>query len=76
VPFCEELNRSMDSVWMMCFILGCTWFPCFVVILRNMKLIMLKKGFGKVGSAADKGKRKADKEAKRLKKAQSSLNVV
>jgi len=75
VPFCENLNKSLDSVWMMCFILGCSWFPYFFIILRNMKLIMLKKGFGKVGSAADKGKRKADKEAKRKKKEFSSLNV-
>jgi hypothetical protein len=69
---------SLDSVWMTCFLLGAFWILFFPLVLRNIKIFMLKKGFGKVdieknkkalenkmsgGSKKSKGKKKVEGES-------------
>lgn len=41
---------------MTCFLLGGFWLPFFPLVLRNVKILMLKKGFGKVDVEKNKKK--------------------
>ncbi len=46
--FVQGLVHSMDSVWMMSFLLGASWLPCFFLLLRNIKIFMLRKVTGSI----------------------------
>ena len=45
-PMCDQLSASMDAFWVACFLAGLSWLPYFYILLRNGKIIMLRRGLG------------------------------
>eukprot|EP00960_Hanusia_phi_P039509 753919-Hanusia_phi.AAC.1 len=47
-PMCLHLSKSLDSMWVLFFILALEWYPMFLVICRGVKHSQQRRGISKV----------------------------
>ncbi|EKX41008.1 hypothetical protein GUITHDRAFT_113015 [Guillardia theta CCMP2712] len=47
-PICDRLSKSLDSMWVLFFIIALEWYPMFIIICRGVKHSQQRRGVSKV----------------------------
>eukprot|EP00293_Proteomonas_sulcata_P018454 CAMPEP_0184290276 /NCGR_PEP_ID=MMETSP1049-20130417/2590_1 /TAXON_ID=77928 /ORGANISM="Proteomonas sulcata, Strain CCMP704" /LENGTH=497 /DNA_ID=CAMNT_0026597403 /DNA_START=75 /DNA_END=1569 /DNA_ORIENTATION=- len=63
-PMCSKLTKSLDSMWVLFFLMGVFWFPMFIAICRGSKHSMQRRGILKVEDDIAEQEKKAVEKKK------------